>query len=171
MAQDRQETTGSPVNCPIWATQSEVKIQSLTVKLPKAKTGPCWDGIFLICHTGKSSNKSLLWAWVSCEPECTGRRFRAITKSHFNLQRFRFFQLRLKLVPRRQTFPHPNMSTAVEMWLSVKHSVPAKMFTGPINAAEQDPESLQVHILACMKSCPFPQHTFRNGRIFPLSHC
>lgn len=44
MVQDRQETTKSPVNCHVWATQSKVETPSFTVKLPKAKTCPRQGG-------------------------------------------------------------------------------------------------------------------------------
>lgn len=47
-------------------------------------------------------------------------------------------------------------------------SIPAKLLSGAVNAAEQDPKSLQVHVPANMSSSPFPWDTFRNVHIFLL---
>lgn len=71
------------------------------------------------------------------------------------------FKHKVWALPRKH-FPTPQ--TEVEMQILI----PAKLLSGAVTAAEQDPKSLQVHVPANMSSRPFPWDTFRNVHIFLL---
>lgn len=126
------------------------------VKLPREKTPP---KLLVSCHVhehGPDLSPAFPWhcsAWEEAE---------STRQEPFQSVQVQVFKEKSPSYPQKQTFPHLKLEVKTQI------SVPAKLFTGAVTAAEQDPKSLRVHVLASMKSRPFPRDTFRNVHVFLL---
>lgn len=126
------------------------------VKLPREKTPP---KLLVSCHIhehGPDLSPAFPWhcsAWDEAE---------STRQEPFQSAQVQVFKEKSLSYPQKQTFPHLKLEVETQI------SVPAKLFTGAVTAAEQDPKSLRVHVLASMKSRPFPRNTFRNVHVFLL---